>query len=125
MIKNCNDLGLLILRLGFSGMMLVHGIPKLSMLSDSSNFINFLGMGTLLTLILTLIGEVLTPIMIIAGFQTKIASAVAAITMAGAAFVVHAGDSFDNKEKALLYLVGFLAIAFTGAGRYAIDALKK
>lgn len=33
--KNFNDFALLILRLAFGGLMLTHGIPKLSKLADS------------------------------------------------------------------------------------------
>jgi uncharacterized membrane protein YphA (DoxX/SURF4 family) len=32
-------------------------------------------------------------------------------------------ESWASKEPALLYLVAFLALIFTGAGRYSLDAL--
>ena len=35
MTKNFNDLALLLMRLGFGGLMLTHGIPKLTKLGDS------------------------------------------------------------------------------------------
>jgi putative oxidoreductase len=38
-----------------------------------------------------------------------------------AAFIVHAADPLATKEKAILYLIGFAAIAFLGAGKYSID----
>jgi len=43
------------------------------------------------------------------------------ILMAAAAFVVHAGDPFGVKEKALLYLIGFTVIALMGAGKISMD----
>ena len=63
------------------------------------SFADPLGVGSTTSLILTLIGEVLAPIFIIVGFKTRWASIPAAITMAVAAFVVHADDSFYKKEK--------------------------
>jgi putative oxidoreductase len=37
-----------------------------------------------------------------------------------AAVVVHGADPFQKKELAVLYLVGFTAIACLGAGKYAL-----
>ncbi|RSK40292.1 DoxX family protein [Mangrovimonas spongiae] len=124
MNKNFTDLALAILRIGFSGMMLTHGIPKISMLSDPSSFGDPLGVGPTVSLILTLIGEVLAPIMIIIGFKTKLAAIPAAITMAVAAFIVHASDPLKTKEMAILYLLAFVVIFLAGPGRLSIDGRK-
>ena len=120
--KNFNDLALLLLRLGFGGLMLTHGIPKISMLSDSPiEFADPIGVGPTISLILTLIGEVVAPILIIIGFKTKWAAIPAAITMLVAAFVVHLNDPIGTKEMALLYLFAYLAIFLAGPGRFSID----
>lgn len=120
--KNFNDIALLLLRVGFSGMMLTHGIPKLAKLGDSPiEFADPIGVGSTLSLILTLIGEVLAPALILIGFKTKLAAIPAAITMLVAAFVVHLSDPIGTKEKALLYLIGFLVIFLAGPGKYSID----
>ncbi|MBO6607439.1 DoxX family protein [Psychroserpens sp.] len=121
MKTNYADLALLILRLGFGGFMLTHGIPKLEMLSDPSQFGDPIGVGNTASLILCLIGEVVAPILIIIGFKTKLAAIPAAITMAVAAFVVHASDSLGTKEHALLYMLAFIVIFLAGPGKYAID----
>ena len=122
MFKTNRDLGLLLLRVGISGMMLVHGIPKISKLFESPvEFGDPLGVGAMLSLILALIGEVVAPIFIILGYKTKLAAIPALITMLVAAFVVHAKDDFYTKEKALLYGLCFLVIAIAGAGKYAIE----
>ena len=126
MNKNLTDLGLLILRIGFAGMMLTHGIPKINLLFESPiKFADPIGVGVTISLILALIGEVVAPIFILVGFKTKLATIPAIITMFVAAFVVHAQDPIGIKEKALLYLVGFLAVLLMGAGKYAIDGTKK
>ena len=126
MNKNLPDLGLLVLRIGFAGMMLTHGIPKINSLFESPiKFADPIGLGETTSLILTIIGEVVAPILILVGFKTKLASIPAIITMFVAAFIVHASDPIDVKEKALLYLFSFLVVFFTGAGKYSIDGFKK
>jgi len=120
--KNFNDLALLLLRLGSGGLMLTHGIPKISKLSDSPiEFADPIGVGPTISLILTLIGEVVAPILIIIGFKTKLAAIPAMITMFVAAFVVHISDPIGTKEKALLYLFAFLVIFLAGPGKFSID----
>ncbi len=126
MNKNVTDLGLLILRIGFAGMLLTHGIPKINLLFESPiKFADPIGVGETTTLILALIGEVVAPILILIGFKTKLATIPSIITMLVAIFVIHASDPIDVKEKAILYLVAFLVIFLTGAGKYSIDGFKK
>ncbi|MCB0649528.1 MAG: DoxX family protein [Saprospiraceae bacterium] len=121
MKKNYTDLALLILRVGFGGFMLTHGIPKISMLSNPSDFGDPIGVGPTISLILALIGEVVAPIMMIVGFKTKWAAIPAAITMLVAAFIVHAKDDLGTKEHALLFLISFVVIFLAGAGKYSVD----
>lgn len=121
MNKNFNNLALLLLRLGFGGFMLTHGIPKINRLSNADGFPDPLGVSPMMSLILCLIGEVLAPILIIIGFKTKVAAIPAAITMAVAAFVVHAPDSLAKKEHALLYFIVWVVIFLSGPGRFSID----
>ncbi len=126
MNKNISDTSLLVLRVGFAGMMLTHGIPKINLLFESPiKFANPIGIGDTASLILALIGEVIAPILILIGFKTKLASVPAILTMVVAAFVVHASDPIAVKEKAILYLIGFIAIFLAGAGKYSVDGFKK
>lgn len=122
MNKNLTDLALAFLRISMSAMMLTHGIPKIERLFSSPiEFGDPIGVGPTLSLILALIGEVVAPIFIILGYKTKLAAIPAAITMFVAAFVVHLQDDFGTKEKALLYLIGFVVVFLAGPGKYAID----
>lgn len=106
-------------------MMLVqHGIPKLDKLNDPAGFPDPLGIGSLPSLILCLIGEFLAPILLILGLKTKLAAIPAAITMAVAAFVVHGADPLARKEMALLYLIAFVVIFLAGPGSVSIDGRK-
>jgi putative oxidoreductase len=121
-MKSMLPIGLLLLRLGFSGLMLTHGIPKLMNLVEGNlEFSDPLGIGAVPSLILTVIGEVVCPILIIIGYKTRLAAIPAAITMAVAAFMVHGADPIGTKEKALLYLFAFVIIALTGPGKYSVD----
>ncbi|WP_298759537.1 DoxX family protein [uncultured Psychroserpens sp.] len=125
MKKNFTDLALLVLRLGFGGFMLTHGIPKFNYLSNPAEFPDPIHLGPTLSLLLCLIGEVIAPILLIVGFKTKWAAILAALTMMVAAFVVHAKDDLATKEHALLYLFAFIVLFLAGAGKYSLDGLKK
>lgn len=116
------NLGLLLLRVGFGGMMLTHGIPKLlKMISGDFSFGDPIGIGEPASLVLAVLSEVLFPILVVIGFKTRLSSIPVIITMAIAAFIVHAADPLGTKEKAILFLIGFIAIALLGAGKYSVD----
>lgn len=116
------DLGLLILRVGLSVLMLTHGYGKFRQLLDGDmSFGNPLGIGAAATLVLAVIGEFLCPVLIILGVKTRLATIIPIITMAVAAFMVHGADPIGTKEKALLYLIGFIAIGLMGAGKFSVD----
>ncbi len=116
------DIGLLILRLSIGGMMLFcHGWGKLSGFSElSTKFPDPLGVGSALSLSLAIGAEVFCSIAIILGVGTRLATIPLIITMLVAAFMVHGDDPWAKKEFALLYLFPFLALLFTGPGRYAL-----
>ena len=103
--------------------MMIHGFSKLEMLltEEKIEFYNFLGLGDELSLILAIIGELLAPLLLVFGFQTRIAAFVAAATMAVAAFGAHAGDGLEDREHSLLYLILFLSLMLSGPGRWSID----
>ena len=117
-----NNIGLLLLRLGFGGIMLTHGIPKLLMLiSGDFNFGDPIGIGAPASLVLAVMAEVVFPILVIIGFKTRLAAIPVILTMIIAGFIVHANDPLGVKEKAFLFLIGFLSIALLGPGKYSID----
>ncbi len=115
------NIGLLLLRVGFSGMMLTHGVPKLLQLFQGEmGFPDPLGIGGGFSLVLTVIGEAICPILIIIGFKTKWMAIPPAITMLVAAFVVHGSDPIGKKELALLYAFAFIAMALLGGGKFVL-----
>ncbi len=122
MKRNFSDLGLLLLRLSFSAMLLTHGYGKfLRLFEPDIKFMDFLGLGATVSLFLAVLGEFIAPILIMIGYKTRLVTLFPIVTMAVAAFIAHADDPFAKKEKALLFLFGFIAIALCGAGKYTLD----
>lgn len=123
--NSLNNLWLLIYRVALSAFMLTHGIPKLERLLSGSggSFPDPLGVGSNLSLILTVFGEVVAPVLVMVGFSTRLSAVPVAFAMAVAAFVVHGADPFARKELALLFLLGFITIIVMGGGRYSLDTL--
>lgn len=123
--------GLLVLRVGLGLLMAGHGWGKLQMLMQRQfeQFGDPIGLGKHASLILAVFGEFVCPLLVIAGLFTRFAAVPVVITMAVAAFVVHANDPLmmtgagGSKEPALLFLIPFLTLIFTGGGRFSLDAL--
>ena len=102
--------------------MLVHGIPKLMGFSGMADkFPDPLGMGSQLSLISAIGAEVGCAVLLIVGLGTRFAAIPLAFTMFVALFLVHGADPWKAKELAAVYLCGYLAIVFTGAGRISLD----
>jgi len=122
-MKRNIDLGLLVLRVGLAAMLLNHGIPKFLEFLGGNMAVagDPIGIGGLITTLLVILAEIIAPVLIIIGLKTRMAALLVMVLMAMAVFVVHADDPFGVKEKALLYLVGFTAIALMGAGKISVD----
>jgi putative oxidoreductase len=140
--KLMTSIGLLTLRLGIGGYLLTHGVGKLHMLlaGDFAKFSDPIGLGPGLSLVLITVAEFLCALLVMLGLFTRFAAVPVVIAMAVAAFVVHGGDpwsmgkaakaffsgeskTWSSKEPALLYLIPFLTLIFTGAGAFSMDAL--
>src|SRR3546814_290786 len=126
MIKS-DDTGKLILRLSLGILVLMHGLAKLSggvggiagMLS-SHGLPGFLAYGAY-------IGEVVGPVLVILGLYSRLGALFIVINMLVAILLVHTGRLSGVTQQggwALelqgMYLFGALAVAFMGAGRFAV-----
>ena len=127
MLSFLPDLGLLLLRVVPSGMMMTHGWPKFNRLMDQwgseegVRFYDFMGLGSEVSLALTVASELVAPALMVVGWKARWAAVPAAFTMGVAAFVVHGGDPLGDKELAIMYCVSFVAVAALGAGRWSLD----
>lgn len=122
-----DDFGKLLLRLAVGGLMLFHGLHKLfdgvggiSNMLVAKGLPGFIAYGVL-------VGEVVAPCLLILGVLTRPAALVLAFTMVVAWLMVGTGKTFALDavgawaiESLVYFFVGALAIAFLGAGRYAI-----
>ncbi|WP_264783637.1 DoxX family protein [Escherichia fergusonii] len=121
------DFGKLLLRLAVGGLMLFHGVHKLfagidgiSGMLIAKGFPGFIAYGVL-------IGEVVAPVLIILGILTRPSALVIALTLVVAWLMVGMGKTgmLDKTgawaiESLVYFFVAALAVAFLGAGRYAV-----
>ena len=126
-IANGDDAGKLVLRVAVGLLVLLHGIFKLSA------GVGFIG-GMLAKAglpgglaYLVYVGEIVAPLLMIAGAFTRGAAAVVVINMLVAFGLVHMADLFALGKQggwALelqgLYLFGALAVVLLGAGRFSV-----
>jgi putative oxidoreductase len=119
------DGGLLVLRMTIGGtMLLAHGLPKLTAWSEkSATFPDPLGVGSSVSLALTIFGEVFCAAAILFGLGTRFAAAALAFTMLIAFFVIHGDDPFGKRELAMMYGAPCIALILMGAGRFSLDRL--
>ena len=125
------DTAKLLLRLAVGVLILLHGIYKIQN-PGSLDFIGGLFENYHLPAFLAYLvylGEVIAPIMLIAGFKTRLAARLVALTMVVVLILAHLGDLFvltgtggSAVELQLMYLFGAVAIAGLGAGKYSVDA---
>jgi len=93
----------------------------MKLFSGNMEFADPIGIGAAASLVLTVIGEAICPMLIILGVKTRLATIPVIITMFVAGFIYHAKDDIATKEKAILYLIGFIAIGLMGAGKLSFD----
>jgi putative oxidoreductase len=116
--------GLLILRLALGGLMVAHGYDKLIHFATyASKFADPFGIGQKASLALVVFAEFFCAILILAGLMTRLAAVPLIITMAVAVFMAHKGHIFSDGEHATLYLAGYIALLFTGPGKFSLDRL--
>ncbi|MBS4035255.1 MAG: DoxX family protein [Ignavibacterium sp.] len=123
-----NDFALLLLRVTSGAFMLfAHGLPKLNRLFSSGEitFSDPLGIGTMPSLALAVFSEFFCSILLILGLLTRASLIPLIITMFVAAFIHHAGESFLQIEKALLFLLIFMVLFLTGPGKFALGRVVK
>lgn len=119
-----SSIGICLLRVTMGlTMALGHGWPLIERLSDSPvDFPDPLGLGAEISLAATVATEFLCALAVSIGFVTRWAAAPIAFTMFVAAFVVEASSPWEWKESAVVFGSAFLALSFTGPGRFSIDA---
>jgi len=118
------SVGLLILRFGIGGLMLVHGWAKVQGYEAmATKFPDPIGLGSQLSLMMAIGAEVGCSLLLIVGFLTRIAAIPLAFTMLIALLVVHASDPWNVKELSAVFLLTYVTLIFTGPGTFSVDRL--
>lgn len=116
---------ILVIRLFVGISMLTHGLPKLDKLiaNDKIEFMNFLGLGSAISLVLVVFAEFLCSVFIMLGFLTRFATIPLMVTMLIAFFVIHGSDPYATKELSMVYFFFYLTIFVLGSGKFSLDWL--
>ena len=122
-----DDTGKLILRLALGVLILLHGIAKISTgVGGIAGALSANGLPGALAYFVY-VGEVLAPVLIIAGIYTRPAAWIVALNMLAAIYLVHMKDLFvlgKNGGWALelqgMFLFAAIAVALMGAGRFSV-----
>ena len=117
-------LALLILRVSIGCLMLFgHGLPKIqNYAAYSQGFPDPIGLGVEFSLIMAIFTEVVLSAFLVVGLLTRFSTLGLAFTMLVAIFAVHLNDPWNKIEFAVLYLVPYVVLFVSGAGRYSLDA---
>lgn len=122
-----DDTGKLVLRVTLGVLILLHGISKLSSgVGFISGMLASHGLPGALAY-LVFIGEILAPVLLIAGIYTRPAAWIVVINMLVAVYLAHSGQILGmnknggwNLELQGMFLFSAVAVAFMGAGRFSV-----
>ena len=115
---------MLVLRVGLAGLMLPHGYDKLIKFATyKESFMNFMGLGSSLSLALQIFAEFFCSAFILVGLFTRLATIPLIIGMTVAVVKAHKGLIFSEGEHAALYIVGFLVLLLVGPGKISADGM--
>lgn len=116
---------ILALRITVAVFMITHALPKINKLlaGGEIQFPDPIGVGPTFSLALAVFAEFFCSILIGIGLVTRLASVPLIITMAVAAFIVHATDPLKGKELALIYLILYIILFIIGSGKFSVDYL--
>lgn len=122
------DLGKLLLRLTLGGLMLFHGVAKITGgIAGISGMLAAKGLPEAMAYGVY-VGEIVAPLFIVIGLFTRISAVVFAFNMVVATLLAHSGDLLSIGEHGgwavelqALYLFPAIAVALIGPGKYSLD----
>ena len=120
------NVGIMLLRVGLGVLLLSHGYDKMIKFDTlSQKFMNFMGLGSTVSLALLVFAEFFCSIFLILGLFTRLAVIPIIIAMFVAFGVAHHFHLFSDGEKAFLFLLTGITILLCGPGRISIDGIMK
>lgn len=115
---------MLILRLGFGILMMHTGYNKLVHFAEyKAQFMNFLGIGSTMSLALVVFAEFFCSMFLIIGLFTRFAVIPLIIVMCVALFKAHNAEVFGDGQTVTLFLTGYLVLLLVGPGRVSVDSM--
>lgn len=112
---------ILVLRVFFGVLFFMHGLDKLTNFNQLSyTYPSVFGLGSYMTLMLSVFTEFACSLFLISGLLVRIAVIPMIAAMAVAFFDVH-DAMMPEGELALIYLILFIILYVVGPGRYSID----
>jgi putative oxidoreductase len=123
-----SDIGKLILRITCGGLLLlhgsnsaIHGIEHIRRMVRNAGLPEFIAYGNL-------VGEVVAPLFLIAGYKTRIAALVIAFNMLMSVLIAHRDIMFSRNdfggwmiELNVFYFMTAMAVFFLGAGKFSLS----
>ena len=118
------NFGMLVLRLSTGLLLANHGYMKLIKFNTLKyRFINFMHLGSTVSLSLIIFAELVCGILLILGLFTRFACIPILIGMGVVVFVASNGHIFAEGERGMVYLAATLTILFCGPGKISVDGL--
>jgi putative oxidoreductase len=118
------NFAMLLLRLVFGILIMNHGYDKLMHFGDRHNtFMNFMGIGSTLSLALVIFAEFFCGLFVILGLFTRLSVIPIIIVLIVAIVKAHHNAIFGDAQPATLFLTGFLVLLFVGPGRASVDSM--
>ena len=118
------NFAMLVMRVGFAGLVLPHGYDKLvRFASMEKQMINFFGIGQTASLALVIFSEFFCALFVLFGLFTRLATIPLIISMTAAVTLAHKGRIFGDGEHDALYAVAFFVILLVGPGKISADGM--
>ena len=115
---------MLLLRLGSGILMMGHGYNKLVHFNTMRHtFMNFMGLGSSVSLTLDIFAELCCAFLIVIGLFTRLVTIPLIIAMSVAFFKAHNAELFGKGELPALFLACFLVLLLVGPGRISVDGI--
>jgi putative oxidoreductase len=118
------DIALLILRVWVSASLFVeHGLEKVMHFQDMEpHFPDPIHIGVKASLIYAMLADAVCPILVAAGFATRLVSFLIVVNLLVVFGVLHHFSFTEgNAELVFVYMGAFLMLTITGAGRFSVD----
>lgn len=124
--KWATDFALLLLRVGFGGMMIpAHGYKKLKNFEVlKGEFYSFMGLSSSLSLSLAIFAELFCSVLLILGFMTRLVTIPLMVTMLVAMNML-GWEIVGKNELPFLFFMAYIVIFFAGPGKFSVDYLTR